>query len=159
VLHSAVRVGYAVIPPDLVEPALRLKWAMDRHVPSLTQRVLTVFLAEGGFERHLRRLRRIYYRRQETLAGALRPGLERGARVETADAGLQLLVRLAPGSDEREEARVLARAAEREVATSSLAAFHATRPAPAGLVLGYAAMPEPDLVEAAHRLLDAMRQG
>jgi GntR family transcriptional regulator/MocR family aminotransferase len=72
VLQPGIRVGYIVAPPSLM-PALRVaKMLADRHVPLLTQAVLSLFMSEGYFDRHLRRMRKIYRARRDVLVAALR---------------------------------------------------------------------------------------
>ena len=63
VLFPSLRLGYAVIPLDMVphfEASLSLTC---RHAPLLEQLVLTEFIAEGHFGRHLRRMREVYAER------------------------------------------------------------------------------------------------
>ena len=154
VLDPRIHVGYAVLPPDLVEPATRLTWAADRHAPTLLHAALARFIGEGHFERHLRRARRAYRRRQEALAGASRAGLGDDARVETANAGMHLVVHL---SALVAGARAVHRAAELDVAVYPLSPCYQAPQRQPGLVLGYAALTEHQLVEAARRLVDALR--
>lgn len=71
VVYPAVRLGFAVVPERLAEPLAALKRVVSRQNESLTQEAMALWLAGGGFERHLRRMRRIYERRMEAMAAAL----------------------------------------------------------------------------------------
>src|SRR5262249_42771649 len=72
VLFPALRLGYMVVPDALV-PALRAaKWYADRHTPTFLQDVLARFIADGHFERHVRRTRALIAQRCHTLLEALR---------------------------------------------------------------------------------------
>ncbi|MBP0645401.1 hypothetical protein J8J17_26775, partial [Mycobacterium tuberculosis] len=53
-----LRLGYLVLPPDLVAPFLRAKQLIDRNTASLDQAVLAQLIRDGHFERHIRRSRR-----------------------------------------------------------------------------------------------------
>src|SRR5690606_16830392 len=64
VLLPALRLGYLVVPPDLVEAFLAARALIDRHSPILEQAVLADFIAEGHFSRHIRRMRGLYAERQ-----------------------------------------------------------------------------------------------
>ena len=92
VLFPALRLGYLVLPRPLVQPILAAKWLTDRHTSTLEQEMLTDFIREGHFERHLRRSRT----RNATLRAALLEALEThlGSRISIsgANAGIHLLV-------------------------------------------------------------------
>ena len=60
VLFPSLRVGYLVIPPDLVPRFVAVREAMDIFPASLPQAALTDFINEGEFGRHLRRMRALY---------------------------------------------------------------------------------------------------
>lgn len=89
VLFPSLRVGYLVIPPDLVPHFTAAISVTRRHAPLLDQVVLCDFIAEGHFGRHLRRMRQIY---AERLAVLLESGRERLAgllEISDIEAGLQ----------------------------------------------------------------------
>ncbi|MFD0960717.1 MocR-like pyridoxine biosynthesis transcription factor PdxR [Paenibacillus chungangensis] len=95
ILSPALRIGYAVLPIQYVEAYRRLKWFADRHTSTLEQLVLARFMDEGCFDRHIRRMRKIYRKRRETLVSALRRHLP-GARILGESAGMHLVVEI-PG--------------------------------------------------------------
>jgi GntR family transcriptional regulator/MocR family aminotransferase len=64
-LFPALRLGYIVLPPSLVEPFARLKSIADDYSPLIDQATLSSFLESGAFYAHLRRCRRHYAERQE----------------------------------------------------------------------------------------------
>jgi len=139
VLFPSLRVGYAVLPPDLVEPFEEAKELTDRQTPILEQQVLADFLREGHFDRHLRRMRELYRGRRQALVDALRHHLGGAVTVMGANAGMHLMVGLPEYLD---EADVVERAALAGVGVYPAAqCYHGTSLGPA-LVLGYAAMPE-----------------
>ncbi|WP_275259497.1 PLP-dependent aminotransferase family protein [Paenibacillus pinistramenti] len=60
-LFSALRIGYAVLPRPLVEPMRLAKALYEPFSPALLeQRTLARFMARGDYDKHLRRMRRIY---------------------------------------------------------------------------------------------------
>ncbi|HXH40674.1 MAG TPA: PLP-dependent aminotransferase family protein [Thermoanaerobaculia bacterium] len=63
VLFPSLRLGYLVVPPDLVPFVEAAKSLTSRHAPLLEQTVLCDFITEGHFGRHLRRMREIYAER------------------------------------------------------------------------------------------------
>src|SRR5262249_2045655 len=64
VMFRGLRIGYLVVPPDLVGPFTAAKWMADRHTTLLEQAALADFIEEGHLDRHIRRMRRIYQRRR-----------------------------------------------------------------------------------------------
>jgi len=72
VLFPALRLGYLILPMPLVEEFLRVRRYMDTHLPILEQAVLTDFMVEGHFTRHLRRMRTLYAERRAALLAAAR---------------------------------------------------------------------------------------
>nr|WP_223069584.1 PLP-dependent aminotransferase family protein [Paenibacillus caui] len=66
-LFPALRLGYAVLPPQLVQPVRLAKSLYEPYSPAqLEQRSLARFMARGDYDKHLRRMRRIYGLRHET---------------------------------------------------------------------------------------------
>jgi GntR family transcriptional regulator/MocR family aminotransferase len=104
-----LRLGYVVIPPDLVDRFLAIRRAMDLGPPSFYQEVLADFISEGHFARHIRRMRALYRERRTALVDSI--GNELGSRVEVLgdEAGMHLAVTLPSGSRDLELAERAAR--------------------------------------------------
>ncbi|MUN39903.1 MocR-like pyridoxine biosynthesis transcription factor PdxR [Actinomadura litoris] len=150
-LAPALRLGWAVAPPVLAERLRAHRAHTDLGAPVLEQYALAEFIRGGGYDRHLRTMRRRYRARRDALAGALRDHVP-GAMVQGVSAGIHLYVELPPGCDEE---RVAAAAGRAGVAVAGARQMwspaRAGRAAPA-LVLGYARQSEPRLVKAAELL-------
>ncbi|MDE9397110.1 aminotransferase class I/II-fold pyridoxal phosphate-dependent enzyme, partial [Pseudomonas aeruginosa] len=58
IAFPALRLGYLVVPPALVERFRQRRAIEVRHSEVGTQRVMADFIAEGHFQRHVRRMRR-----------------------------------------------------------------------------------------------------
>ncbi len=99
VLFPALRIGYLVLPPELVSPFLSVRWHIDIHTSILDQAVLTEFMAEGHFARHLRRMRQIYAERRDALLEATR---ELPLHIEASETGIHCVGWLQDGIDEAE---------------------------------------------------------
>jgi GntR family transcriptional regulator / MocR family aminotransferase len=94
VLFPALRLGYIVIPPDLIEAFLTVRWAMDLGPPSFYQEVLADFIGEGHFARHIRRMRVLYRERRSALVDSIREELGTMVEVLGGEAGMHLTVTL-----------------------------------------------------------------
>jgi len=93
VLLPALRLGYLVVPKDLVDVFSRAKWLVDRHSSLIQQQVLSDFIAEGHLERHIRKMRAIYGERRQVMIDILK-GLFAGDVTTHGDnAGINMLVR------------------------------------------------------------------
>ncbi len=92
-LGPGLRIGYMLLPRDLVRTAVTIKSLMDNGLPWLEQATLAQFIRDGSYDTHLRRLRTAHEARRNALVGALRARLPE-VRVQGADAGQHVLLRL-----------------------------------------------------------------
>jgi GntR family transcriptional regulator/MocR family aminotransferase len=151
VLFPSLRLGYMVLPASLWRAFTTAKWLADRHTAHLEQEVLTDFICEGHFERHLRRSRTRNATRREALLDALATSLGRRVEVSGANAGMHLLVWLRDVAPAEVET-LIARAARAEVGLYSITPYYLTPPQQAGLLLGYTAMTPAAIRVGIHRI-------
>jgi GntR family transcriptional regulator/MocR family aminotransferase len=97
-LAPALRLGWLVVPPDLVDDVVAARRATDLSTTAFVQATFAEFLERGDLDRHLRRTRRIYRQRRDALIDALRRALP-DVRPGGVSAGLQVLVALPEGWD------------------------------------------------------------
>jgi GntR family transcriptional regulator/MocR family aminotransferase len=90
-LFPSLRVGYLIVPPRLVDAFAVAKTATDRHTATFEQAVLTEFVEDGHFARHVRRMRLVYAARQATLLSAAETHLSRWIDLRPASAGMHLV--------------------------------------------------------------------
>ena len=133
-LFPALRIGYAILPPELVDPFWRARIALDRFSPMLEQATLADFIAEGHFARHVRRMRTLYAQRQELFLRLAERHLGDVLRVDPAPAGMRLIGWLPEGVD---DVSVVKRVARRGITVASLSRQRITSTGDPGLILGY----------------------
>src|SRR5205823_6725325 len=92
-LAPALRLGWLVLPPALVELVAEERRLTDHGAPTLDQLALARLITSGAYDRHLRQARRRYRARRDALVVAVRRHLP-GARVTGLAAGLHAIVRL-----------------------------------------------------------------
>jgi GntR family transcriptional regulator/MocR family aminotransferase len=153
VLFPALRLGYVVVPPDLVDPFISARALSDRHPPTLEQAVLADFMADGHFARHIRRMRLLYAERQEVLVRTAARRLEGLLDVPPSPAGMHLLGWTPPGVPDHWAAT---QAATKGVETPPLSAYRLTPGGRAGLLLGYTALDAPTMRRGVDRLAQAL---
>jgi GntR family transcriptional regulator / MocR family aminotransferase len=101
VLFPSLRLGYMVLPPALCEAFIRAKAVIDRHSATVPQMVLTDFITEGHFGRHIKRTREAYAERRAALLDALQMHLADELVIGPTDAGFQFAATFRrPRSDE-----------------------------------------------------------
>ena len=154
-LFPALRIGWAVVPEDLVDAFQRLKAIADRDTSSLEQLVLADFISGGWLERHVRRARKRYAVRRAAFLEAL--GRELGKRAEPAgvSAGTHALLRIPelPASRFADLRRACRR---RGVGIYSAAQCYVRPPECVELLAGYASLAERDLAIGVRKLRDAL---
>jgi GntR family transcriptional regulator/MocR family aminotransferase len=149
VMFRGLRVGYVVVPHDLIAPFVTAKWMADRHTPLVEQAALSDFITEGQLERHVRRMRRLYKHRRDVMLETLSRHFGSRAVVRGDAAGLHMTVRFTNGHDLR------SRAAQAGVHISSSGIYYlngARGVAATEYILGFAAVSERVIRESIRRL-------
>jgi GntR family transcriptional regulator/MocR family aminotransferase len=102
VLFPSLRLGYIVIPRDLVGHFSAVRLAMDIFPPYLYQEVITDFMREGHFARHIRKMRLLYGERRTALVNQISDQLGPEVKVLGTQAGMHLAVTLPDGFSDLE---------------------------------------------------------
>lgn len=90
-IAPAIRVGYMVLPPVLLERYRESCGFYASTVSRIDQRILNEFITNGHFERYLNKMRKLYKEKHDFLLEQLR-GFEKGFAVSGENAGLHLLL-------------------------------------------------------------------
>jgi GntR family transcriptional regulator/MocR family aminotransferase len=157
-LAPGFRLGWVILPQELVEPFVGAKLLADRGSPILDQLTFADFLSTGEFDRHLRRMRPVYRSRRDALLAALAQHLPELEPAGIA-AGLHLVAWLPADLDEA----TVVRAAAREGVTVAAVSPYRLSPAPrGGLIFGYSNLNERAIRDGITRLaraVSSLRQG
>jgi GntR family transcriptional regulator/MocR family aminotransferase len=149
VLFPALRIGYIVIPSDLVARFVAVRNATDIFPPTFAQAVLTDFIREGHFARHLRRTRELYRERRGALVDAIREQLGDKAIAVGDEAGMHLVASLSRGSNDHD---VSVRAARQGLWVMPLSHCYVGKARRQGLVLGFGGTSVPEISNGVRRL-------
>jgi GntR family transcriptional regulator/MocR family aminotransferase len=131
VLFPALRLGYLILPPALVDAFQKVRALIDTHPPRLEQAVLTDFILEGHLSRHLRRMRSLYAERRAALLEAAQ---ELPLEIHPPEAGIHCVGWLPDGLDDLSLAQA---AAAYDVDLAPVSSFSIEPLARKGVILGY----------------------
>jgi GntR family transcriptional regulator/MocR family aminotransferase len=154
VLFPALRLGYLVVPPEMVDIFAAAESVSTHHPPLLEQAILCDFITEGHFARHIRRMREMYAERLAVLLEGARAELAGVLEISSVEAGLQTVGWLKNGMSAEQAA---AEAERRGVETIPLGRYAAGRARKDGLVLGFAAVDVRELGRGVEQLAQALK--
>jgi GntR family transcriptional regulator/MocR family aminotransferase len=133
-LAPAVRLGWVLVPPPLVEAIAAQKRVSDRGSSGLDQLAVAALLESGRYDRHLRHMRAVYARRRGVLIDSLARHAP-GVRLTGLAAGFHAVAHLPDSADEQ---AVVTAARQRSVGLYAMGPQRATAGgAPPQLVLGF----------------------
>ena len=149
VLFPSLRLGYIVIPKDLVGDFLAARRFMDLGPALFFQAVIVDFIQDGHFARHLRRMRLLYQKRRTALVDSI--GMELGSMVNVlgSEAGMHLTVTLQSDISDTEISR---RAAKQNLWLWPLSDAYLESATSNGFILGFANTAEADIPPAVRKL-------
>jgi GntR family transcriptional regulator/MocR family aminotransferase len=147
VMFPSLRLGYLVVPRNLVEVFARTKAMTTRHQSLLDQAVLCDFIEQGHLGRHLRRMRKIYEERFSILREAAEEHLGEYLEIANIEAGLQTIgrLRIGPSTEGISAETVAQRAALQDIDVVPLSRYRHTASIPEGLQIGFAAVQEKEI--------------
>jgi GntR family transcriptional regulator / MocR family aminotransferase len=146
VMLPSLRIGFLVAPAPLRQALRAAKYVADWSTPVAGQAALARFIDEGLLARHIRKMRREYQTRHETLAAALTNHLAHRLTPVPCSAGLHMAT-FATGdlSDPGQFSEEVTRIRASGVAIDTLAEAARDDSAPPGLVFGFGAISPPDI--------------
>jgi len=156
VLFPALRIAYMVLPDREIFQAFKsLKALNDRQSPLTDQLILTDFIKEGYFHRHLRKMRGIYSERLQCLLSELQAHLSDRLSFTDPSAGMHLAAYFSKPVD---EVRLLRAAADRKLVLPSLREYTLGKYDRPGILLGYAAFSEEKIRKAVRVLAECFAE-
>jgi GntR family transcriptional regulator/MocR family aminotransferase len=153
VLFPSLRIGYLVVPEDLLERFLAVRFALDIGPATFHQAVLADFIGEGHFARHIRRMRSIYAERRNALMGNLHDHFGSVVEVTGAEAGMHLTAVLNGIPDQT----LSVRGAREKLWLVPLSAFYMGKTAQQGFILGFGSTSVQEMPAALHKLRTLVR--
>jgi GntR family transcriptional regulator/MocR family aminotransferase len=151
-LAPALRLGWLVVPASLADAARTEQRCWNEGCPRIDQNALAAFIETGEYDRHLRKMRRVYRSRREVLLNAIAQFLP-----ETVPHGIAAGLHVTLGLPDAVSATsVCAAAALRGIAIEPLEKFRQVGKGASGLLLGYGAASENSLRAATRIISETM---
>jgi GntR family transcriptional regulator/MocR family aminotransferase len=155
VLFPALRLGYMVVPDDMVDVFAAAESVSTHHPPLIDQAILCDFISEGHFARHVRRMRELYAERLSVLIESAREQLTGLLEIPAVEAGLRTVGWLQGGISAERAARSAVR---HDVEVVPLSRYAYGRSRRDGLMLGFAAVDVRELRRGVEQLARALEE-
>ena len=162
VFRPSIRLGYIVIPADLVDRFAAVRFSMDIFPPFLFQEALTDFMREGHFVRHIRRTRSLYKSRRTALVESLQAEFGDFLTIHGSEAGMHLTVtwpesfRAGNLRGAMTDVQIATRAAKDKLWLWPLSPCYSGSRARHGFLLGFSNVAEDQMPAAVRRLRQAL---
>ncbi len=134
VMSPSLRVGYIVLPPDLVDVYTGVKMPLSLYSPLLIQEAVAEFMLEGYFVRHIRRMRKHYQERRDALVAAVERHLAGAMTLGVHNCGMHTVGFLA---DDLDETSVIKQARTLGMGIMPLSNEYFAGPQRAGVIIGF----------------------
>ena len=138
VLFPGIRLGYLVVPEAQVERFKQIAQAFAGGSPQLTQAIVTAFITEGHFARHIQRMRKLYAERRNATAAGLESVPAKHMRIDSRPGGMHLILRL---QGRRSDRRLVASMREDGLYAEALTDWSIARDGQAALLLNFTNVP------------------
>lgn len=153
-LFPGLRIGYMVLPPELVAPMTVARTLLDGHSAPIPQLTLARFIEGGHFGAHIRTMRAVYAERRDVLARLVREHLSEFVETQVPGGGMQMPCTFIRDIDEDE---LVTAARQTGIDLLGLSALHATPQRTAGFLMGFAAHAPHELEPAVKKLAGLLR--
>ena len=150
VLFATLRLGYLIVPEDLVDTFVAIRWVLDRGSPLVEQAALADFITEGHLASHIRRMRTLYMGRCSVMIKTIREDMGDVLESWDSEAGMHTVGWLPPNVDDSLVSAQAAKVGIYAIPVSSLSMLPLSR---GGLALGYAAF-KPEVIRKSLRDLE-----
>ena len=139
ILHQSIRIGYLVLPDQLIAPFSVAKRLMHGSLPVLPQLALAKFMANGHFSSHVRKMRKLYSSRREVLRRLIAAELPQSLELVKSDGGMHCVFYLHHKLSDRQ---ICERAEAQGLAIRPLSSYYSQKVTKQGLVIGFAGFTE-----------------
>lgn len=152
-MYAAIRTGYVVVPPGLVDSFAKAGNLLGHGSSAVVEQALSRFMDEGRYVEHIRKMRRVYRERRDVLYDCLMNDCTASLEPQATDAGMHIVAWLKNGMDDQAAHRALLNAGIESLPISVYSIGSLNR---SGIVLGFCCAHEkriPNLVKRMSKIL------
>jgi GntR family transcriptional regulator / MocR family aminotransferase len=153
-MFAAIRLGYIVVPPEMVDAIGKTKILLGQNSSPLVEQALSRFMDDGRFVEHIRRMRRVYRERRDLLFDCLSSTCAESLTPQPTDAGMHMLAWLNGGVNDLTAHRALLDVGIESLPLSVYSVYPIKRSA---LVLGFSNVREERLPGLVGRMSNTLR--
>lgn len=153
-MFAAIRLGYIVVPPEMVDAIGKTKILLGQNSSPLVEQALSRFMDDGRFVEHIRRMRRVYRERRDLLFDCLSSTCAESLTPQPTDAGMHMLAWLNGGVSDLTAHRALLGVGIESLPLSVYSVYPIERSA---LVLGFSNVREERLPGLVGRMSNTLR--
>lgn len=153
VLFPGLRIGFVVLPEDLAERFASARGYMDRQSPILEQATLAAFMAGGHYDRHIRKMRRVYGERRAAVIQAFQNHGSGLIAIEAPETGMHVIVRLTAAVSEQRAADIFT---EHGLPAMPIGSYFMNKPTARGLLVSFANIRVQDIDSGVRKLVAAL---
>nr|WP_308506842.1 PLP-dependent aminotransferase family protein [Pseudoduganella ginsengisoli] len=154
-LFPSLRLAYLVVPDGWTDAFAAAQSLTCRNAPVFQQAVLSAFIADGHFARHLRQMRLLYSGRAQEFQRACKAHCDGLLELLPLSTGLDATVLLPQGLDDRVVAAALG---QQGIMARPISIYHVQHPTPPGLVLGFSSFDGPAIRDGMARMADVLER-
>ena len=153
-MFAAMRIGYVVVPPAFVEAFALAQNLLGQSSSSVVEKALSMFMDDGRFSDHIRKMRRVYRERHNILHDCLVTECADSLEPQPTDAGMHMLAWLKNNVDDQAAHRALL-----DVGIECLPlSVYCTEPLErSGIVLGFSGVNERHMPKLVKRMSETLR--
>lgn len=151
-IAPAIRISYMVLPKELIECYRKAGVKFSCSVSRIDQKVLTLFLSEGHFERHLNRMRNVYKEKHDLLLECLK-AMKNQISISGQGAGLHVIVDFGI----RDDAEFQRRLKNHGVKIYPMSSYYIEGiPQREEYILGFTRMKKEDIIEGTRKIQEVL---
>ncbi len=155
VMFSGLRLGYLVVPEDLIDIFHALRRDIDGHSPATAEAALAEFISEGHLATHIRRMRTLYDLRQKRLLSLLHEHCSDFLTVAAQECGMHLIAFL---KDTLSDIAIETRCRKEGLFLRALSRFYEAADAKNGLIIGFAGTSEKQMPQLVMKLSKILQE-
>ncbi len=155
-LFPGLRLGYMVLPRQLVDSFVNARNIMDGYTPQIPQLTLARFMEDGYYNTHIRSMRKLYAERRHVMIASLEGQLSSVIDVLRPEGGLQIPCFLKPGWSEEE---TIKKARRHGIDILGLSQLYTGNNRMEGWILGYSSLSNYEIEKSVKALSDIFRKG